>query len=325
MEDIKLSISCITYNHENYIRDTIDSFLMQKVDFPMEILIHDDASTDNTTKVIEKYEQEYSDIIKPIYQLENQYSKGVDVSKLNSERSRGKYIAICEGDDYWTDPFKLQKQIDYLETHPECSLVVHDARIMDTKTGKLMDSFRPSIRSKSFSVEEIILGGGGLFPTNSMVFRSKYYKKLPNFYKDALIKDYPLTIYLALLGDVYYIDEPMSAYRYLVPGSWTARMSNNIENIIEHFDEISNMLNEIDIYSEYKYSDTIKKTKAINEFNLLVAQGKIAEAKRRDIFAYYSSLDIKKKMVINIKQYFPSLARCLQNIRRKTIDAKSKY
>ena len=114
--EILVSICCITYNHEKYIRDAIEGFLMQKTDFPFEVLIHDDASTDGTADIIREYETKYPDIIKPIYQTENQYSKGIKISATyNYPRAKGKYIALCEGDDYWIDPYKLQKQVDFLE------------------------------------------------------------------------------------------------------------------------------------------------------------------------------------------------------------------
>ena len=108
MDKPLVSISCIAYNHESYIRQCLDGFLMQKTTFSFEILIHDDASTDNTTDIIREYERKYPDIIKPIYQKENQYSKGIPISAtFNWPRAKGKYIAMCEGDDYWTDPLKI--------------------------------------------------------------------------------------------------------------------------------------------------------------------------------------------------------------------------
>ena len=112
-----VSICCLAFNHEPYIREALEGFLMQKTDFPIEVLIHDDASTDGTASIIREYEERFPDIIKPIYQTENQYSKGIkNISGIfNFPRAKGKYIAMCEGDDYWTDPYKLQKQIDFLD------------------------------------------------------------------------------------------------------------------------------------------------------------------------------------------------------------------
>ena len=113
-----VSIDCITYNHFKYIRDAIEGFLMQRTNFPLEILIHDDASIDGTAEIIKEYEKQYPWLIKPVYQAENQYSKHNGTrSKIQYDRAPGKYIALCEGDDYWTDPYKLQKQVDFLESN----------------------------------------------------------------------------------------------------------------------------------------------------------------------------------------------------------------
>jgi glycosyltransferase involved in cell wall biosynthesis len=115
-----VSVACITYNHEKYIEDAIKSFLIQETDFPFEILIHDDASTDNTANIVREYVEKYPNIIKPIFQTENQYSKGFKMNlEFNFPRAKGKYIALCEGDDYWTDPNKLQIQVAFLEENPD--------------------------------------------------------------------------------------------------------------------------------------------------------------------------------------------------------------
>jgi len=130
-----VSISCTTYNHKNYIRDAIEGFLKQKAKFQFEILLHDDASTDGTNEIIKEYEHKYPDLIFPVYQKENQYSKGVVISPtFNWPRARGKYIALCEGDDYWTDPYKLQKQVDFMEANPGYSLCVGGYLRLEEKT-----------------------------------------------------------------------------------------------------------------------------------------------------------------------------------------------
>ena len=126
-----VSINCIAYNQERYISDAIEGFLRQQTDFGYEILIHDDASTDRTAGIIEDYTRRYPDLIKPLYQTENQYSKGIKVgTAFNLPRAKGKYVAFCEGDDYWTDPEKLQKQVDYMESHPECSMCCHAVKLV---------------------------------------------------------------------------------------------------------------------------------------------------------------------------------------------------
>lgn len=123
-----VSICCITYNHAPYIKQCIEGFLMQKTTFSIEILIHDDCSTDGTTEIIRDYEKKYPDLIFPLYEEENQYQKGKasEIDFYNYKRARGKYIAYCEGDDYWTDPLKLQKQVDFMEANPDYSVCFHD-------------------------------------------------------------------------------------------------------------------------------------------------------------------------------------------------------
>jgi len=125
-----VSICTITYNHAKFIRQALDGFLMQETNFPFEVLIHDDASTDGTADIIREYAEKYPDIIKPIFQKENQYSKGVQISlTYNFPRVKGKYVALCEGDDYWTDPRKLQTQVDFLEANPEFSMCFHPVTV----------------------------------------------------------------------------------------------------------------------------------------------------------------------------------------------------
>ena len=318
--EIMTSICCTTYNHENYIADAIESFLMQKTDFSYEILIHDDASTDRTPEIIKQYESKYPDLIKPIYQTENQYSKGVKTGNFNMERAKGKYIALCEGDDYWTDPYKLQKQVDYMEKNSECSMCVHAAYRVTPDKKKLKSHVRPNRGNKIFTVEEVIEGVGDLITTNSILFPTVFSTNRPDFYEKAPVGDYPFTIYLALQGTVYYIDEFMSAYRVGVKGSWTSEFLSSIERRVAHWDKTVDMLNEINKYSEYKYDILIKKHIQNIKFNLMLDQGRfkeVKEAKKGEYKETYSALDIKNKTIIFIKQYCPSIIKILINIKMK--------
>ena len=119
-----VSICCLAYNQKKYIKKTIDSFLSQKTSFDFEIIIHDDASSDGTQDIIRKYVEKYPDKIIPIFQKQNQYSKGVENSiTFCYPQARGKYIALCEGDDYWCDDYKLEKQVTIFESNPECTFI----------------------------------------------------------------------------------------------------------------------------------------------------------------------------------------------------------
>jgi len=126
-----VSICCITFNHENYIKETIDGFLKQDTNFRFEIIIHDDCSTDQTATIINEYKKQYPNIIRPIFQKENQYSQGKRILPIISEKAKGRYIALCEGDDYWKDPLKLQKQVNFLENNSGYICCFHNSNIID--------------------------------------------------------------------------------------------------------------------------------------------------------------------------------------------------
>lgn len=127
-----MTVCCTTYNHERYVSEAIESFLMQETDFPFEIIIHDDASTDGTAKIIREYEERYPRLIRTIIQSENQYSKaGLINPRFVFPEAKGKYLALCEGDDYWTDPGKLQKQVTFLEENPDYAITYSDCQPFD--------------------------------------------------------------------------------------------------------------------------------------------------------------------------------------------------
>lgn len=318
MNNVLVSIVCAAYNHEKYISDAIDSFLMQKTNFKYEILINDDASTDKTVEIIKKYEKNYPEKMKPIYQSENQYSRGIRISPtFLYPKAKGRYIAICEGDDYWIDPYKLQKQVDYMEGHSECSVCVHASKKIDANTKKEIGEVRPGNHNRDFNIEEVILGGGGLFATNSILFRKKLSVNIPHFYYNSPVGDYPLIIYLSLCGDVHYIDEYMSAYRVGASNSWTQRISKDIEKREKHVDESERMLEEVDKYTNYKYSNIINKKIIKNKFDFLIFKRKYREAKIGIYTEHYKSLSIQDRLKILLKQYFPVIHKVYKLTKRK--------
>ena len=145
---VMVSIICNVYNHEKYVREALESFVMQKTDFAYEVLVHDDASTDHSADIIREYEKQYPDIMKPIYQTVNQYSKCSITRTYQVPRAKGKYIAFCEGDDFWNDPYKLQKQFDEMEKHPEIDMCAHAAYELRGK--RIVNIIAPSNRKTVF-------------------------------------------------------------------------------------------------------------------------------------------------------------------------------
>lgn len=322
--DIMVSVCCIAYNHEKYIREALDGFLMQKTDFAFEILIHDDASTDGTADIIREYEKKYPHLISALCQTENHYSRGIDVYLLNLRRARGKYIADCEGDDYWTDPYKLQKQVDYLESHPSCSATFHASLNVDAESGRTISYFRPCTENRFFRTGEIIQRDGGFFSTNSLMYRAALLDRLPDFFLNASVGDYPMMIYLSTEGDVYYTDEVMSAYRSNVRDSWTDRVYNKLDLRIKHYKEIAAMLDEVDRYTNHLYAEDIVKAKTRNQLNikkldwrLLISQRKLAQAKKKYAREIYSTMSLSTKTMLHLKYYFPSLYSILVHSKKK--------
>lgn len=277
MDEIKVSISCTVYNHEKFLVKTLEGFLKQKTNFAFEVLIHDDASTDGSVKIIKEYAEKYPNIIKPYYQKENQYSKknGI-IGKIQIERALGKYIAICEGDDYWIDPNKLQIQVDYLDAHDECTFCCHSGIFVDESGNRLPGLFREFSENCIVPTNQVIRRW--LCPTASIVYR-KATKQTSDFppLVTAPCGDYPLAVNMALHGTVYYIDRPMCAYRKnsgSVSAAWD-RKKEVRHSVNSHFIE---MIDEIDTYSHYQYHDDFLVMRNARELINLLIERKYVEA-----------------------------------------------
>jgi glycosyltransferase involved in cell wall biosynthesis len=223
---IVLSVSCITYNHALYIRDCLDGFLMQKTTFPIEVIIHDDCSTDGTKEIIEEYAAKYPDIIFPMFQTENQYSKGIRglMARFNFPRCRGKYIALCEGDDYWTDSSKLQKQVDFLEMNSDYSMCFHDAlNVYTNKKNRTFSEKYPFLNLKTDFTQHDLIHYQWFIPTASMLFRN--FGSVPDYFFKINAGDYNLQMFLSKMGKIHYLPESMSVYRITSNGLGTVNLN----------------------------------------------------------------------------------------------------
>lgn len=273
MELPLLAIRCTTYNHESYIRDTLDGFVSQKTNFPFVAIVHDDASTDNTAAIIREYAEKYPDIIKPIFESENQYSKRngslgriMDVAVY---ATGAKYIAMCEGDDYWIDPLKLQKQVDFLESHPDYTMCTTNIDYKENN-GYIHPSIWNSKTDTDLSIKEIILNGGLYIGTASVVFRRNIYKQIPESMKKLHVGDYPLQIYMASKGKVRNLCDITCVYRYMSEGSWTQKNNTNIcsiENLNNFVNNEQILLDTMDEITNYKFQSWFSDRSALFRFN----------------------------------------------------------
>lgn len=307
MEKTEVSVICNTYNHGPYIREALEGFVMQKTNFKFEVLVHDDASTDNTADIIREFEKKYSDIIKPIYQTENQYSKGISITTAYViPRVKGRYIAFCEGDDYWTDPLKLQKQYDEMEKNLGVDMCAHGAIRVRANNGKTEGVISRGNEKCIFNVAEIIAGGGGFVATNSLFYRKELAENEPDFRKFCPY-DYALQIQGALRGGILYLPDNMSAYREGVPGSWTKRMAT-VEYSDIQTNRLITMLDMVDQETHGKYTTIINKAQLNLKFYGFEVSGRFQNLRSGELKALYKEKNWQWKLKTYLKElYFNTL------------------
>lgn len=287
MSEIKVSVICLVYNHEPYLRKCLDGFVNQKCDFEYEVLIHDDASTDNSASIIREYEEKYPNIIKPIYQTENQYSKGVKITTdYLYPKAQGEYLAWCEGDDYWTDENKLQKQVDFLDKNSDFVACVHCATMNFVEQDQNYTFPRIS-SSREFLAEEVIKNGGSLFSTNSLIMRSDFREKMPDCFLAKGFGDYQLFMYSAMSGRLWCMKDNMSVYNFATSNSWTNRVLSNPEKKVAHYKEEIRMLNAVDEFYDFKYHEAFDFKIKQDEFMVLSLHGDKKAMKQKEYRYFY--------------------------------------
>lgn len=239
-----VSICCLAYNHEKFIKDAIEGFLMQRTTFPFEIIIHDDASTDKTIEIIREYENRNPELFNNIYQKENQFSQGIKPTiNFLYPKARGKYVALCEGDDYWIDSDKLQKQVDFLEHNKDYTICFHNVKI--NKHGKLINDY--ITRDVPGSTNILELAKGNYMHTPSVVFKRNW-KELPSWFAACPAGDYALHMINAQFGKIKKMNDVMAVYRIHDSNIWANqdnfRMSENIHSylyaMIDNFESSAN-------------------------------------------------------------------------------------
>jgi len=218
-ETPSVTIVCTAFNHSPFIRQCLDGFIMQKTSFPVEVLIHDDASTDDTADIIREYELKYPNIIKPIYQTENQFSKNISIFKtFILPKLNFKYIAICEGDDYWIDEYKLQKQVDFLEKNTDYSICFHEVKTYSEEKKEFINNIIINIPDES---DIKTLAKKNYINTPSVMYRNNH-KTLEDYnnFPKLLIGDYIRHMLFANTGKIKKLNDIMAIYRLHKDGIW---------------------------------------------------------------------------------------------------------
>ncbi len=315
MEKIVVSILCHTFNHSSFIKKALDGFIMQKTDFDFEICIHDDASTDNTQRIIKQYETQYPNLVKPIYQSINQYSQGKSVFEINRIRANGKYLAICEGDDYWIDPYKLQKQVEILESDEKCVCVGHACYIQNTRNPIARKVWRIGTEKRTLTMEEIIKHRGSVFPFHSFMFRNEPIL-MPEFFKHFKVGDVTRLMYFSLKGHIVYIPDVMSVYRVGVDLSWTHRVRMNTQKLIHHYQSEYEFFKEFNQYTNFQYDTIMNETLNYLEY-LIITRKREFQNLNQEKFIPFINRNKYSQLALWIEKNYPKLFDYLRILRFK--------
>lgn len=316
-----VSVLCTAYNHEAYIRDALESFLAQKTDFPFEIIVNDDASPDGTAAIIKEYAARYPQIT-AFCQSKNLYSQNINIEDtVMLPASHGKYIAFCEGDDYWSDPEKLQRQVDFMEAHPEYSACTHDTVIHccdGSEPDKLYSRVHcPESGDRDIQFTDIIKGMAHAYHTSSLLFRRVYAFGLPDyFYCGAKygFADYPRALFLSLNGRIRFIDRPMSVYRMLSnPTSWSSNLDAQYKKLHHFVYGQTQMLRLLAAHTPEALQQTVSQAITEREFELMYIEGRDREQRR----APYRELLRRQPFSYRLKNFIKSYLPFLQRIHRR--------
>lgn len=249
---MRVSALIVTYNQERYVAEAIESALRQEIDLPYEIVISEDCSTDNTRSIVRSYEHRYPDRIRVLYSPRN--LGGVENFVAAWHECRGQYIALLEGDDYWTSPRKLWKQVLFLDAHPECAMCAHGAtEVYEDKSREPVSWMSPGQREVS-TIEDLLLDN--FVYSCSAMLRSEIFSDFPRWVYDFSLSDVPLWIEAAQHGDIGFIREFLAVYRVHADGVWSGKdVVFQVEQTIELYERLNRDLN-------YRYDSTLARTLA---------------------------------------------------------------
>ena len=256
MEEVKVTVLCTVYNHEKFLKQCLDGIISQETNFKYELIVNDDASSDSSPSILKEYAAKYPEIIRLVLQEENQYSKGKSIcNEILFPKARGKYIAVCEGDDYWSDKTKLQKQYDFMEAHSECVMCVHNT-IKHDLMGIKKDVPFNTWKDKEYLSDYDIFFGWNVH-TSSYFIRKEYFT-FPKQFQKFWFGDYIRLTYGKVSGAIGYLPFIMSVYNYNNKQGVTRQIKDTaVEKKIKRILERAVYLKLLDSYSDYKYTKII--------------------------------------------------------------------
>ena len=312
---IMVSVLCTAYNHEAYLREALDSMVGQQTDFAYEILVSDDVSTDRTADIIREYETKYPDKVRGFYMTDNLYSQGRDIYyEVFFPNARGKYTAFCEGDDCWTDPTKLQRQVDFLESHPDYTACVHATELLKCEGARAEETLAVRDADCDMEFADILPGMSHAWHTSALLGRTDLLAAPPDFYTiaaDAGFGDFPYALWLRLNGKIRYLARFMSRYR-LSSGadSWSADQEKQTSRRTRFFRGVIDMLTAFKAHTEDEA--LLKLTDAWIDrwtFQLLYTLGRDRELRKPPYRAILREKPLAFRAKNFVKCAFPALHR----------------
>lgn len=253
--DIEVTVVCMTYNQEGYIERCLESLVSQKTTFRYEVIVHDDASIDSTAEIVRRFAAVHPSVV-PVLQRENQLSQGKNIRKLIMPYVHGRFIALCEGDDWWCDNGKLQIQYDRLNGDSSISACAHAVKLFSEERQGFNGTLAPRADECEISVDEMVREIAP-FGTNSLFFKTEYFI-MPDEYMGWGVGDYPLCIWLAVNGRFLYLPKEMSAYRMHAKNSWSQRMAGDSDYAIRQNRRIIEGLRKFDDATYRKHSEAVQ-------------------------------------------------------------------
>jgi len=312
---MKVSVLMITYNHEKFVAQAIDSILMQKVDFDYEVVIGEDCSTDNTREIVIDYKRKFPDRIRLLLHQNNLGGRKNFAQALKT--CRGEYIAMLEGDDYWTSPHKLQKQVDFLDSHPECAICFHSVRELYEDGSRTSWIFLPPGKKEIYTLEDLL--ERNLMATLSMMFRNGLFGELPTWFYGTRMGDWPLNILNAQYGKIGYIDEVMGVYRVHNGGVWSSNeLIRKLQGEVEAYRFINSHFN-------FRYNKFIRSHISLRYLWIAVAHKRNGDRIKAltNLFKYISTsqsiqgVSPRRLVLLTLELVSPRVYKMLKGVKYK--------
>jgi len=306
------SICCTTYNHEKYISDAIDGFLIQETLFPFEIIIRDDCSTDNTANIIKTYVEKYPNIIKVIFETENQYSKGIRPMSVVFEKATGEYFALCEGDDYWTDPSKLQEQVTFLEKNPDHGLVHTEVDWLFDNSGEIQSNWHQNLNyhNNQGDIYELLIDTNIIVTCTVCVRKSLLdkYQSSDIFKMKFKMADYPMWLYISKISKIGYLDTSTTVRRILEESASNSKdMQNRWDFILTSYQIRETFMEAYPVSPETRNKVNIKFNRLKLSYGFLLINHAMAKES-------YSSLTKQKRITMTNRLYLFGSLNKITNI-----------